>query len=114
MSKKIARLVVTQRKRVAKTQLSPALTSANSPDVGAVLLRLRRVEGQVRGVIRMIEQNQTSDAVAQQLSAARHALDRAFFALIASDLEAAISATGTQPERRRRLAEKIRLLAKYS
>lgn len=40
--------------------------------------RLRRIEGQLRGVIRMIDTNSPCMEVAQQLSAARSALDSVF------------------------------------
>ena len=42
----------------------------------ALLSRLKRVEGQVRGIQAMIERNDECEKVAQQMSAARKALDR--------------------------------------
>ena len=44
--------------------------------------RLARIEGQVRGVRRMIDEDQTCEAIAQQLAAARKALDRAFYEMV--------------------------------
>jgi DNA-binding FrmR family transcriptional regulator len=44
-----------------------------------VLERLRRVEGQLRGIQRMIEEGQDCRSVVTQLSAVRAALDRAAF-----------------------------------
>lgn len=52
-----------------------------------LVLRLKRVEGQVRGVQGMIEVGQDCEAIAQQLSAARKALDRAFYELMACAIE---------------------------
>ena len=40
--------------------------------------RLRRIEGQLRGVVRMIDEDTPCMEVAQQLSAARKALDSVF------------------------------------
>ncbi len=63
-------------------------------DPGAVedtLARLRRVEGQVAGVIRMIEGGRDCVEVIQQLAAARRALDRAGLKLLASSLESCLS-----------------------
>ncbi|MEZ5740443.1 MAG: metal-sensing transcriptional repressor [Burkholderiaceae bacterium] len=40
--------------------------------------RLRRIEGQVRGVIRMVDEQASCMEIAQQLSAARKALDSVF------------------------------------
>lgn len=49
----------------------------------ALTQRLRRVEGQLRGVQRMISEGQECEAIAHQLAAARRALDRAFFEMMA-------------------------------
>ena len=43
-----------------------------------VVKRLRRLEGQIRGVQRMIEEGQDCRDVVTQLSACKSALDRAF------------------------------------
>ena len=44
--------------------------------------RLARIEGQVRAVRRMIGEDESCEAIAQQLSAARRALDRAFYEMV--------------------------------
>lgn len=44
--------------------------------------RLARIEGQVRAVRRMIDDDEACESIAQQLSAARKALDRAFYEMI--------------------------------
>lgn len=44
--------------------------------------RLARVEGQLRGVQRLIEEGQDCEKIAQQLSAARKALDKSFFNMV--------------------------------
>jgi len=49
--------------------------------------RLRRVEGQIRGVIRMVEDGEQCLSVAQQLSAARKALDSVFAKMTVCYLE---------------------------
>jgi len=51
-----------------------------------VVARLRRVEGQVGGVIRMIESGRECRDVVSQISAASKALDQAGFRLLASGL----------------------------
>jgi CsoR family transcriptional regulator, copper-sensing transcriptional repressor len=63
-------------------------TGAIPPEqVQALLSRLRRAEGQVRAVVRLIEEGQSCDSVAQQLTAARKALDKAFYALVGCAVE---------------------------
>lgn len=73
--------------------------------------RLRRVEGQIRGVLAMIEKEAPCDAIAQQLSAARKALDRAFYEMMACSLEMDLPG---DTRTRERIAETTRLLAKYA
>ena len=46
--------------------------------------RLARVEGQLRGLQKLIQAEAESEKVAQQMTAARKALDKAFFALVAT------------------------------
>ncbi|MGW1275734.1 metal-sensitive transcriptional regulator [Streptomyces tsukubensis] len=56
-------------------------------EMKAVLNRLRRAQGQITGVIRMIEEGRDCEEVVTQLAAASRALDRAGFAIIASGLQ---------------------------
>ena len=53
---------------------------------GDVIRRLRRAEGQIRGVIAMLEQGRDCADVVTQLAAVSRALDRAGFKVIASGL----------------------------
>ncbi len=76
--------------------------------------RLRRVEGQIRGVLAMMEEDQPCDAIAQQLSAARKALDRAFYEMMACSLEMEVSGSSDDVGLCERIAEKARLMAKYA
>lgn len=56
-------------------------------DLKSVLNRLRRAQGQISGVIRMIEEGRDCEDVVTQLAAASRALDRAGFAIIATGLQ---------------------------
>ena len=62
------------------TQSVPLTLSAD--DMRAITSRLRRAEGQVRAVARLIEEGEPCDVVAQQLTAARRALDRTFYEMV--------------------------------
>lgn len=53
----------------------------------AIRARIARVEGQLRGVQRLIDEDADCETVAQQLSAARKALDKSFFAMVACVIE---------------------------
>lgn len=79
-----------------------------------VMLRLKRAEGQIRGVLRMIETGESCDAIAQQLAAARNALDRAFFEMMACTLENEITGAPDSVERQDRVSEVLRILSKYA
>lgn len=52
-----------------------------------LVVRLKRVEGQLRGIQGMIEAGADCETVAQQFSAARKALDKAFYEMLACALE---------------------------
>lgn len=70
-----------------------------------LVLRLKRIEGQLRGIQAMIESGAECEAVVQQLSASRKALDKAFFNVVACAIQAE-----TSDKRVRQTAE---LLAKF-
>lgn len=57
-----------------------------------VIKRLRRVQGQVGGVIQMIEDGRECADVLTQIAAASRALDRAGFKLVATGLRQCFSA----------------------
>ena len=67
--------------------------------MNAVLSRLRRAQGQLGGVIAMIEQGRDCKDVVTQLAAVSRALDRAGFKIVASGMRRCITsdASGTQP-----------------
>ncbi len=52
-------------------------------DKADLILRLKRAEGQIRGIQNMIETDVECEKIAQQMSACRKALDRAFHRMIA-------------------------------
>ncbi len=54
--------------------------------IAAVLNRLRRAQGQLAGVISMIEQGRDCKDVVTQLAAVSRALDRAGFKIVATGL----------------------------
>ena len=74
----------------------------------ALLLRLRKVEGQVRGIQKMISDDTPCDAIAQQMAAARKALDRAFFEMTACLLQQTAEDPDTQQEGIAKAIELIR------
>lgn len=63
-----------------------------------VLNRLRRAQGQLNGVISMIEQGRDCKDVVTQLAAVSRALDRAGFKIVATGLRECLTGTGADGE----------------
>lgn len=62
--------------------------------VKATINRLRRAEGQIAGVIRMLEQGRDCKEVVTQLAAVSRALDKAGFTIVASGLKQCLAEGG--------------------
>jgi CsoR family transcriptional regulator, copper-sensing transcriptional repressor len=81
-------------------------------ELRSVLNRLRRAQGQISGVIRMIEEGRDCEEVVTQLAAASRALDRAGFAVIATGLQRCLAdssgdGSGEDREQMRARLEKL-------
>ncbi|HEX3004162.1 MAG TPA: metal-sensitive transcriptional regulator [Angustibacter sp.] len=63
------------------------MVALNPDDMGAVMNRLRRAQGQIGGVIRMLEEGRECQDVVTQLAAVNRALDRAGFAIVSTGLK---------------------------
>ena len=57
----------------------------------SVVKRLKRAQGQLGGIIKMIEDGRNCDEIVTQLAAVSKALDRAGFAIIATSLQECIT-----------------------
>ncbi len=55
-------------------------------DLSPVVNRVKRAQGQLAGVLRMIEEERALDDVLNQLKAVTRALERAGFAMVTQDL----------------------------
>jgi DNA-binding FrmR family transcriptional regulator len=72
--------------------------------VADVMPRLRKIEGQVAGIARMVDANRECRDVVQQIAAASKALDRVAYKLLAAHLknclldEESASASGYTPQ----------------
>ena len=91
-----------------------ALTTLQKKDL---LHRLARIEGQLRGVQKLIAlaaQPSDCDAVAQQMAAARKALDRTFVQLLTSSILTLSSNADDLASARSSAARLAELLDKYA
>jgi DNA-binding FrmR family transcriptional regulator len=78
-----------------------------------MVMRLKRVEGQLRGIQAMIETGADCEKIAQQLSAARRALDKAFFNVLACAIQAEPPGGPVKALGDKRLQHAAELLAKF-
>ncbi|MGD9603270.1 MAG: metal-sensing transcriptional repressor [Gammaproteobacteria bacterium] len=79
----------------------------------SMITRLRRIEGQLRGIQGMIEADAECEAVAQQVAAARRALDRAFYEIVACTMESELEGAGDLTSAKAAGAHVAKILAKY-
>lgn len=64
------------------------MSTLRSPEKKKQLIdRLARVEGQLRGVQKLIDNDADCEKIAQQLSAARKALDKSFYSMVGCMIE---------------------------
>jgi DNA-binding FrmR family transcriptional regulator len=61
-------------------------------DLGPAINRIKRAQGQLAGVLRMIEEGRDCEDVVTQLAAVSRALDRAGFAIVATGLRQCLTA----------------------
>lgn len=80
-------------------------------DKKALIVRLKRIEGQLRGLQRLIDEDAPCESVAQQLSAARSALDKAFHSLVGCLIESRLSSKGNGPAE---IKQALDILSRYS
>ncbi len=63
-------------------------------DLAGVTIRLRRVQGQLGGIIRMIEEGRDCADVVTQLAAAARGIDRAGFKILATGMRQCLTDQG--------------------
>jgi DNA-binding FrmR family transcriptional regulator len=80
-------------------------------ELKTVVNRLRRAQGQIAGVIKMIEEGRDCEDVVTQLAAASRALDKAGFAIIATGLQHCLTDANTaMPEDREQMRARLEKL----
>ena len=82
-------------------------------DVEAILARLRRIEGQIRGIHRMLEEDRVCEDVVTQLMAARSGLDQAGLLIIDQHIERCLTAGLASDEALKNLQQALRLWFRF-
>lgn len=62
--------------------------------MGPVINRIKRAQGQLSGVLRMLEEGRDCEDVVTQMAAVSRALDRAGFAIIAQGMQQCVTGEG--------------------
>ncbi|MBX3611131.1 MAG: metal-sensitive transcriptional regulator [Hydrogenophaga sp.] len=79
-----------------------------------VVNRLKRIEGQVRGLIEMVQSERSCEEVAQQMAAARKAMDKAFYRMMACTMMDAMADIAVESPVMRGVERSTRILEKYA
>jgi DNA-binding FrmR family transcriptional regulator len=86
---------------------------AVNDDVDRVLNRLRRIEGQVRGLQRMIDEGKDCEQVLTQLSAVKSALDRVGIHLISHRMKECMEHSSGVPVDEAAMEQAFEVFMKY-
>ncbi|WP_300655217.1 metal-sensitive transcriptional regulator [Hydrogenophaga sp.] len=106
----VSNLKLPATRRTAST-VAPGYRTEHQRDV---INRLKRIEGQVRGLIDMVEEGRSCEDVAQQMSAARKAMDKAFYRMMATSVMEAVSTSESEVHTFREVERSTRILEKYA
>lgn len=80
------------------------MATSSASDRTAVLNRIKRAQGQLAGVLKMMEEERELGSVLNQLKAVTSALDRAGFAMVAAEWRSNVDSAGdVTPEQLDRL-----------
>lgn len=77
-----------------------------------LVMRLKRIEGQLRGIQAMIDGAADCEKIVQQVSASRRALDKVFFNVLACAIQSDPAPNGKSAADRK-VKEAAQLLAKF-
>ncbi len=88
------------------------MNDSQNPQQEAMLKRLARVEGQIRGLQAMIRRGEDCEAIAQQFAASRKALEKAYQQMLACLLEEALLTPEQSPAEA--LAQVRAIFTKYT
>ncbi len=82
-------------------------------DTEAILARLRRIEGQIRGIHRMLAEDRVCEDIVTQLMAVRSGLDQVGLLIIDQHIDRCLVANQAPEEALRNLQEALRLWLRF-
>ncbi len=86
---------------------------AGYPKHNELLPRLRRIEGQVRGVARMVTERRYCIDIVQQLTAVRRALDEVSCKVMRGHIDSCVSEAIRKREGRKKIDELMRTIHRF-
>jgi DNA-binding FrmR family transcriptional regulator len=92
---------------MATTDAVQAPKRGYSDDKAALLLRLRRIEGQTRGLQSMVEEDRWCPEILQQIAAVRAALDKVALGLAQGHVEHCMAAGSDDAGRRQEMTDEL-------
>ena len=79
-----------------------------------IVLRLKRIEGQIRGLQRMVDDQRACGDILTQVLAVRSSLDQVALQVLNEQIEHCLDLQAVPPDTRRTLQELVRLWAKLT
>jgi CsoR family transcriptional regulator, copper-sensing transcriptional repressor len=92
---------------VTTNQITPRVTRGYSEEKDQLLNRLRRIEGQTRGIQKMVEDDRWCPDILQQIAAVRAALDKVALGLAEGHVQHCMLEGTTDPERQEEMTAEL-------
>lgn len=108
MKQPVARI---RRSAAVPRRSTDAISDYRRTHAAEVIARLRRIEGQVAGLIQMIEAGRSCEDIAQQMSAVRRAMDKVFLRMMTCSVMECVE--GGDPAQKKDLERVAAILSKY-
>jgi len=87
--------------------------AAPDAETEALLTRLRRIEGQIRGIHRMLEEDRVCEDIVTQLMAARSSLDQVGLLIIDRHIDRCLMGKGDPVQALENLQQALRLWLRF-
>ena len=88
-------------------------TESTNPETEAILNRLRRIEGQIRGIHRMLAEDRVCEDVVTQLMAARSSLDQVGLLIIDRHIDRCLVGDADPAQALENLQQALRLWLRF-
>jgi CsoR family transcriptional regulator, copper-sensing transcriptional repressor len=88
-------------------------TQTAADESEAIRIRLRRIEGQIRGIHRMLEEDRVCEDIVTQLMAARSSLDQVGLLIIDHHIDRCLVAERSSDEALRDLRQALRMWLRF-